>query len=134
MKRSEVTDRHEATGTGAGTCPKGHALHHASDGRRWCQVCMEYVQPTLAIGTRVYNHGDMANAPHFGTLTSVRSDRWGTHYVIRQDSGESYIISPAQVSPEFMGHSGTRIVTEEAYKSFRAARIAQLKAAVHGAA
>jgi hypothetical protein len=29
--------------SGAGTCPKGHALHWSSGGRRWCQPCATYI-------------------------------------------------------------------------------------------
>jgi hypothetical protein len=28
--------------SGAGNCPKGHALHWSSEGRRWCQICGTY--------------------------------------------------------------------------------------------
>lgn len=50
VHRMAELERHRRAGTipqnpatGAGVCPKGHALHWAGDGkRRWCQVCGIY--------------------------------------------------------------------------------------------
>lgn len=37
---SAVREVHGGTGTGAGCCPKGHALHWSEDhSRRWCFPC-----------------------------------------------------------------------------------------------
>lgn len=78
---------------------------------------MEKILPT---GTRLYDHGDMANESQWGTITAVESDTWGTHYTVETDGGGSYRIDTGFVSAEFKGHSGTRIVTEEAYNAYRA--------------
>lgn len=78
---------------------------------------------TLAVGTRVYNHGDMANAPHFGTITEVRNG----HIWIKPDPDSDregvYGFPICLVAPVFKGHSGTRVVTEAAYKAWREAQL-----------
>ena len=86
----------------------------------------------LKVGDCIYNHGDMANASHFGTISRVIIDKWGTHYEIAPDkdldTGDApaeeqrkpYTISAAQISPSYLGHGGTRIVTAEAYQSWLA--------------
>ena len=109
----------------------------------------------LPEGTRIYNGGDIANIEHFGTITRVIIDpKWGNSYEITPDpvKGEStgedggedggevdemdgvrrkpYIISTVQISPEYKGHGGTRIVTEAAYNEWRQARIAEMQAAM----
>mgnify|MGYP001616135971 CR=1 FL=1 len=86
----------------------------------------------MKVGTRMYNHGDRANQSHFGTLTAIKTGAWGTQYEITPDAdsglGKPYWIPSALVSLEFKGHGGTRIVTEEAYDTFRNARLAELHA------
>jgi len=92
---------------------------------------------TLTKGTRIYNGGDMANADHFGTITKVETDRWGTRYEITADPLEPnpyddpnepdlcllqrapYWIPACAISPVYKGHGGTRIVTEVAYQTWR---------------
>ena len=86
----------------------------------------------LEVGTRIYNHGDMANASHFGTVTEVRTDKWGTNYTIAPDPDGDYPHGPytipaALVSPAFLGHGGTRIVTEAAFQEYRAASIKRMQ-------
>lgn len=77
----------------------------------------------LPPGTRIFNHGDMANPERFGVITRVYSDRWGDHMDVAYDDGrESRMLSPSQFSREYLGHGGTRFVTEEAYKRWRMAR------------
>ena len=75
-------------------------------------------------GTRIFNHGDMANWSHFGTITKITTDRWGTHLHITPDNEEgsergSYTVSMSMLSKEYRGHSGTRIVTEDVYNKWR---------------
>ena len=90
----------------------------------------------LAIGTRMYNHGDMANAPHFAEIIDRREDPNGSWQYHLRPEGDgpayhgSYWIREAQVDEVFLGHSGTRIVTAEAYKTFRDRQIAQLRASI----
>ena len=85
---------------------------------------------TLPVGTRVYNRGDMANAEHFGAITSVRANEWGTQYEITPDpDSESigpYWVPSAIISPVDLGNGLSRIVTEEEHKRRRAERIANL--------
>ena len=82
----------------------------------------------LKVGDRVYNHGDQANMSHFGTVTAIHSSG---QYEITPDRDEaypigSYHVSPAMVSPEFKGHSGTRIVKAEAYHTWRDQRMLEV--------
>ncbi len=86
----------------------------------------------LAVGTRVYNNGDMANQEHFGTITAIiRNPRFGDQYEITPDTGSDrekpYCITPAAFSDEFKGHGGTRFVTEAAYKEYRKKQIASFQ-------
>lgn len=71
----------------------------------------------LAIGTRVYNHGDMANLAHFGKITGERDQ----HVEITPEEGERrpYWVSRHMFSEVFFGHSGTRFVTGAAYDRWR---------------
>lgn len=86
----------------------------------------------LPIGTRVYNQGDMANVPHFGTITGHRpSERWLDHVEITPDADEGrdepYYVPAAMFSAEFKGHSGTRLVTAAAYRAWRESQARQLQ-------
>ena len=90
---------------------------------------------TLTTGTRVYNNGDICNPAHFGTITAVRTDKWGTQVQFTPDAGQHdahdgkpYWVSDAQFCPEYLGHGGTRFVTEAAYKAYRAQKTAEMKA------
>lgn len=96
-----------------------------------CELCghpEHPARPHPPVGTRMYNHGDMANPPHFGTVVGYRS----RHMEIRPDASElydgkeTYCFPAAMVSHEFNGHSGTRIVTEAAYRAYRKARIDEM--------
>ena len=84
----------------------------------------------LEIGTRVFNNGDMANQEHFGTITNIVVSKWGTDIEITPDAGSdrtsSYTVPIAAFSPKYLGHGGTRFVTEAAYKEWRAERISGL--------
>ena len=77
---------------------------------------------------RIYNRGDKANWPHFGTITAV-SGKLG--YEITPDEGsertEPYWILPSMISPKFEGHSGTRIVPEAAYYAWRDESLTKMK-------
>lgn len=92
----------------------------------------------LTTGTRIYNHGDMANPSHFGTITKAWRDRGGSHYEIMPDTHhadsptdrDKYTVSAGMISLTFEGHSGTRIVTEDAYNEWREERLAELRTGV----
>ena len=70
----------------------------------------------LSVGTRIYNNGDMANSPHFGTITRIiENKRFGDQYEITPDSDEDrgpYSISPAMFSETFKGHGGRQKTAE----------------------
>ena len=87
----------------------------------------------LTVGTRVYNHGDRANIDHFGTITEVRTDQWGTNYQITPDadstSTEPYWVFAAAFANEYQGNGLTRFVTEDAYQDYRETQLRQLRAA-----
>ena len=78
----------------------------------------------LPIGTRVYNHGDMANFPHFGVITAHRpADRFSAQLQITPDPDAErrpYWVPPCAFSRQYAGHGGTRLVTETAYHAWRA--------------
>lgn len=88
----------------------------------------------LSIGTRIYNHGDMANPSHFGTVT--RNERG--HYWIMPDPDADYrhgeyAIPEVMLSETFLGHGGTRIVTEAEYNRWRDERINAYRAKIGAA-
>ncbi len=83
----------------------------------------------LTVGDRIFNHGDMANASHFGTVESVIPNTWGVEsYGIKTDDGERYTIDENSIDAEYKGHAGTRIVRESAYRAFRARSLADAAA------
>lgn len=74
----------------------------------------------LKIGTRIYNHGDMANNPKFGVIVQVKEKPYELGYMVRYDGEESLQFAPScMFSEEFKGNGSTRFVTEEAYETFR---------------
>lgn len=82
----------------------------------------------LKVGTRVFNNGDMANCEHFGIITEITTGRFGTQVEITPDAGSDrtkpYRVSPEMFSEKFLGHGGTRFVTEAAYQEWRNERMA----------
>lgn len=82
----------------------------------------------LKKGTRIYYNGDMANEEGLGTIVEQKTDKWGTHVNIKMDDGRDIKgLSIVMFSDEYLGHGGTRFVTEEAYKKFRQAAIERVK-------
>jgi hypothetical protein len=86
----------------------------------------------LPIGTRIYNAGDMANLPHFGTITAHRlHPRWSAEVEITPDADaerDPYTIPPSAFSFTYRGHGGTRLVTEAAYDAWREDQARKLSA------
>jgi len=81
----------------------------------------------LKKGTRIYYNGDMANDEGLGTIVEQVTDKWGTHVNIKMDDGRDIKgLSIVMFSDEYLGHGGTRFVTEEAYKKYRQATIERL--------
>ena len=77
----------------------------------------------LIVGNRVYNHGDMANDSHFGTVAQVVRDKWGTHYQIAPDPDCAdrglYWVDHCAFSDVYRGNGSTRLVAEAAYNAYR---------------
>jgi hypothetical protein len=81
----------------------------------------------LPIGTRIYYTGDMANIEHFGTITAHKSGRFGDQIEITPDADaerKPYWIPPEMFSVKYLGHGGTRFVTEAAYHAWRESQMA----------
>lgn len=82
----------------------------------------------LEKGVRIYYTGDMANEEGFGIITSQQQDKFGVFVNLKMDDGREFNqLTPANFSDEYLGHCGTRFVTEEAYKKFRQAQIERLE-------
>ncbi len=82
----------------------------------------------LPVGTRIYYGGDMANQSDFGVITKHRSDKFGQFVDTKLDDGRVQRSLPLCVfSPVYKGHGGTRFVTEQAYKEYQIAQIANVK-------
>jgi len=73
----------------------------------------------LKKGVRIYYNGDMANSEGLGVIKSQETDDWGTTVNIKMDDGREINFLPiVMFSVEYLGHGGTRFVTEDAYKKF----------------
>lgn len=77
----------------------------------------------IAVGTRIYNAGDMANPSHFGVVISRMP--FGDLCILADD-GHRYFVAESSFSAEYRGHCGTRLVTEAAYRRWRSGQIALL--------
>jgi len=80
----------------------------------------------LEKGVRIYYTGDMANDEGFGIITSQQQDKFGVSVNLKMDDGREFNLTPANFSDEYLGHCGTRFVTEEAYRGFRQAQVERL--------
>ena len=88
----------------------------------------------LTTGTRIYNHGDRANLSHFGTITKIETDRWGTHLHITPDPDtdrKPYFIEPHNISKVYAGNGLTRFVLESEYDRYRTEKIAEMAKRYH---
>ena len=79
----------------------------------------------LAIGTRIYNRGDVANMEHFGAITGHNLSKWGDQVQITPEDADikSYWVPLCMIHNVDSGNGTTRIVTAEAHKAYRAERI-----------
>lgn len=85
----------------------------------------------LKKGTRIYYNGDMANDDGFGVIVSQEEDKWGIHVNIKMDDGRTFNkLSIGMFSSEYLGHGGTRFVTEEAFQKFKQETIKKFMASV----
>jgi hypothetical protein len=75
----------------------------------------------LKVGTEIYNGGDRANDPHFGTIVEISDTQYGpTQYKIKvNDENKAYWVSINSFSEKYEGHGGTRFVTKEEYLKWK---------------
>ena len=85
----------------------------------------------LAVGTRIYYTGDMANQPDEGTVVAVRPpDRWGGEsYDICLDDGRTM----RGIYPSNYSGPGKRFWTLDEWEADRQRRIDEANAAYHAA-
>lgn len=87
----------------------------------------------VAIGTRIYYTGDMANLEGFGTVTDRKEDpRFAAQVEVTMDDGRKLWIYPIGIADRYEGHGGTRFVTEAAYREWKAARLRRMVAEFPG--
>jgi hypothetical protein len=79
---------------------------------------MGKMKSELYTDTRIYYGGDMANSEGFGTITAIEKNKWGIHVNIELDDGRKMTVSRSQFSDKYLGHGGTRFVTEKAYNNY----------------
>jgi len=77
----------------------------------------------LKVGMKIYNHGDQANSPHFGTITKI-SDRVIT--ITPEDGLNPYRVDSYDFKDEYKGNGLTRLVTAAAYDKWFNAEIEKL--------
>lgn len=74
----------------------------------------------LRKGTKIYYAGDMANRSGSGIVTEVGNIGYGDFVnVTMKDGREFEQLSVCGFSEEYLGHSGTKFVTEEAYLKWK---------------
>ena len=90
---------------------------------------------TVSVGDRIYNRGDMANSPHWATITDRETDRLVTSVTLHPDDEYGdYKIGEHMISETDQGNGLTRFVTEAAYNQRRTAEIERMKAACEAVA
>ena len=85
----------------------------------------------LDVGTRIFYTGDMANSDGFGVVTKkIPEGSYNSACVeIKMDDGREMKMLPELLfSPKYSGNGSTRFVTEKAYKEWRKASIARMRA------
>jgi hypothetical protein len=83
----------------------------------------------LKPGTRIYYNGDMANRNGFGVITKrEEANKYAPPQVfIKMDDGREMWIMEMAFSKEYLGHGGTRFVTEWAYKKWKSEQMKKLQ-------
>lgn len=79
----------------------------------------------LTVGTEIFNHGDMANHPHFGEIVEV-STKLTPQYKIRAPHGEYWVMAMG-FSPKYEGNGMTRLVTKQAYMEYKETAAKRIK-------
>lgn len=76
----------------------------------------------LAVGTKIYYTGDMANASGNFEVTAIETSRWGTNVTLKELAGgedRKFTIQAGQIGSVYQGHCNPRFVTEEARQAYR---------------
>ena len=86
---------------------------------------------SLSVGERVYYGGDTANRPAFGTIADIVGGFSGAQILVKWD--EKYekkdsCLFPCGFSEKYLGHGGTRFVTEKAYREWQNEQLEKLYA------
>ena len=74
---------------------------------------------TIKKGTEIYYTGDMANKQGFGTITNIKTSRWGTYYYMSYDDGRKSTLQSCMIGNEYKGHCNPRFVTLESYNKYK---------------
>ena len=87
---------------------------------------------TVTVGSRIYYTGDMANIDGVGTVIKIipASNYAPEMAVVHLDDGRDCTPATMSIEDEYKGHCGVRFVTEEAYQSWREAKLEEMKQAV----
>lgn len=85
---------------------------------------------TLKAGTRIYYGGDQCNDSGFGTVEKQYTNKWGTFVDCSLDDGRTMLQKTpiSAFSAEYLGHGGTSLVTEKAFRIFRKKQMDAMKA------
>ena len=111
-------------------CGRGFVTTNAK--QDLCPGCRDtdVMRAELVEGCRIYYTGDMANDEGFGVVTKRYQDRWGDWVNVVMDDGRiKNSLGVCLFSPEYLGHGGTRFVTEKAYKAWEVKRYEEAKKA-----
>ena len=81
----------------------------------------------VAIGTRIYYTGDLANQSSWGTLSEIKRGRFGEQVCVLLDTGRACWVPPAMIGNVYHGTCNPRFVTEAAYNAWRDERLAAYK-------
>jgi len=77
----------------------------------------------IKIGMEIYNRGDMANSPHWGTITKIqRSEQFSDGIEITPNPDEEmepYWVTPLSIDDHDSGNCSTKIVTGAAHREYR---------------
>lgn len=74
----------------------------------------------LKVGDRIYYTGDMANRPGWFTVVALKADSYRHVELLEEgdDEPRHMFIPLSLFSAEYLGHCGTRFVTEAAYRRY----------------
>ena len=82
----------------------------------------------IALGTRIYYTGDMANSAKWGTATGENAGG----VLVEYDNGASTVVFPQAIGKVYRGHCDPRFVTEAAYTTWRKQQVSQFQQLLPG--